>query len=233
MGLPFAGPVPKSQAAVAWGWAEAAGCGPEQGLRGPGASAMSRHSIFVGTVVFGLACAQVQAEEAAATIGISARVNSFAEWCEGETPASVTTAAGGRSLRIAKALTLFANTDVSLTLAPQLNGGVLTAGDGDTLHTSVALTGDGELADRPEHGGTGKLYRVRHVPGRGAYALTLDVRASLPAGRVVQTARSATSIRPAGQNTQRIDAIFEVNASEKGPLESKAYRCGFSITVSW
>jgi len=142
-------------------------------------------------------------------------------------------------LRIAKTLTLFANTDVSLTLAPHVNssfvpaglrrtdGGVLTADDGETLQTTATLTGDVEPAP------VGSVHHLRHLPGRGAYDVTLDVRATLPAGMVMQSAKCATSVQRAGRNAQRIDATFEVNASPQDSLESTAYRCGFGITVSW
>ena len=194
---------------------------------------MWRHTIFIAAVVLDLACSSAQAGEAAVTVGISARVNRFAEWCVSKAPTSVAAVMGGGSLRIAKRLTLFANTDVSLTLAPHVNNGILTAADGEALQMAATLTGDVELAECRERADVGNVYRVRHVPGHGVYAVTLDVRASVPAGTVMQAAKCATSIRPAGQNTQRIDVIFEVNASGQGPLESKAYRCGFSITASW
>ena len=194
---------------------------------------MWRRTIFVAAVVLDLACPQVRAGDATATIGISARVNRFAEWSLSEAPSSVTTAIRGGSLRIAKRATLFANADVSLTLVPHGNDGILSCADGDVLETVCKLTGDVELAHRPEHGGTGNLYRVRHIPGRGAYAVTLDVHASVPAQTVIEAAGCATSIRTVEQNPQRIDAIFEVNASGQDPPESKAYRCGFTITASW
>ena len=188
---------------------------------------MSRYTLFIAASVLGLACSWAEAGKATATVGISARVDAFAEWRAGETPTSVTTATGGRSLRIAKTLTLFANTDVSLTLAPHVNGGVLTADDGETLQTTATLTGDVEPAP------VGSVHRLRHLPGRGAYDVTLDVRATLPAGMVMQSAKCATSVQRAGRNAQRIDATFEVNASPQDSLESTAYRCGFGITVSW
>ena len=213
--------------------ADRLGAKRNRAFEAPGANTVWRRIIFIAAVVLGLACPQVQAGEATATIGISARVNRTAEWSVSEAPISVTTYDGGRSLLIAKTLTLLANTDVSLTLAPQLNGGVLTATDGDALQTAATLTGDVELAETRQHANVANIYRVRHIPGRGVYSVTLDVRASVPAGTVMQSPRCTTRIQPAGQNTQRIDAIFEVNASGQDPFESKAYRCGFSITASW
>ena len=194
---------------------------------------MWRYTIFIAVVVLDLACSSAQAGEAAMTVGISARVNRFAEWCVSDTPTSVATTVRGRSLHIAKTLTLLANTDVMLTLAPQLNGGVLTTTDGDTLQTAATLTGDVGLAEYREYPDVVNVYRVRHIPGRSVYAVTLNVSASVPEGTVMQAATCDTSIGAPGQNTQRIDAIFEVNVLEQSPLESKAYRCGFSITVSW
>ena len=95
---------------------------------------MSRYTLFIAAAVLALACSWAEAGKATATVGISARVDAFAEWRAGETRAAVTTATGGRSVRIAKTLTLFANTDVTLTLAPHLNAGVLTAADGGYAH---------------------------------------------------------------------------------------------------
>ena len=194
---------------------------------------MSRHTLFIATAVLGLACSWAEAGKATATVGISARVDAFAEWRAGETPTSVTTATGGRSVRIAKTLTLFANTDVTVTLAPHLNVGVLTADNREALQTAATLTGDVEPAERREHAPLGSVHRLRHLPGRRAYDVTLDVRATLPAGMVVQSTTCATSVQRAGRNSQRVDAAFEVNASGQDSPAPKAYRCGFSITVSW
>ena len=194
---------------------------------------MSRYTLFIAAAVLGLACSWAEAGKATATVGISARVDAFAEWRAGETPAAVTTTTGGRSVRIAKTLTLFANTDVTVTLAPHLNAGVLTADNREALQTAATLTGDVAPAGPREHAPVGSTYRVRQVPGRGAYDVTLDVRATLPAGMVVQSATCATSVQRAGRNSQRVDAILEVNASAQDSLESAAYRCGFGITVSW
>ena len=188
---------------------------------------MSRYTLFIGAAVLALAYSWAEAGQATARVSISARVDGFAEWCAGETPTVVTTATGGRSVRIAKTLTLFANTEVTLTLTPHVNAGVLTADEGGALQTAATLTGDVEPAP------VGNVYRVHHVPGRGAYDITLDVGATLPAGMVMQSAKCATSMQRAGQNSQRVDATFEVNASAQDSLESTAYRCGFSITASW
>lgn len=186
-----------------------------------------RHTILIAAAVLGLVCWGVQAGQATVTLGIVARVDPFAEWRVSEDPTSLTTVTDGRSLHIAKTLTLFANTDVSLTLAPHVNGGVLTADDGQTLQTAGSLTVDVE----PD--GVGSVYRIRHVPGRGAYEVTLNVRATLPAGTAIHSAACTTSVHRAGQNCEQVDATFEVNASGQDSPALKPYRCGFSITVSW
>ncbi len=218
---------------VLGGWVEPVGgprrarCESEQGLRGPEPSVIVRHTILIAAAVLGLVCWGVQAGQATATIGISARVDPFAEWAVSEAPTSLTTITEGQSLHIAKTLTLFANTDVSLTLAPHVNGGALTADDGEALQTVGSLTGDVASAD------VGNVYRIRHVPGRGAYEVVLDVRATLPAGMAIHSATSTTSVQHAGQNHQQADATFEVNASAQDSPALKTYRCGYSITVSW
>ena len=194
---------------------------------------MSRHVILIGTLAMSFVCSQAQAGEATATVSISARVNPFAEWCVSESPTLATTSIGGRSVRIEQTLKLFANTDVSLTLAPDVNDGILTCPNGDVLETVSKLTGDVELADRPEHGGTENFYRIRHIPGRGACDVTLDVRATLPARMTIQSAKCTASIQRAGPNPQRVDVTFEISASTPDLEQTKTYRCGLSVTIAW
>lgn len=194
---------------------------------------MPTRTISIAAVVLGAACSCAQAGRATATVAVSARVDSFAEWSVSEFPTSVSTLSSGRSLRIAKTLTLLANTDVSLTVAPDATGGALTAADGNTLQTACTLSGDVELTERRNHTGAGNVYRVRHVPGRGAYDVTLDLRVMLPAGVTVQSAKCTISIRHAGRAHERVDATFEVNTSAQDSSETTAYCGGFSITATW
>ena len=41
---------------------------------------MSRYTLFIAAAVLGLACSWAEAGKATATVGISARVDAFAEW---------------------------------------------------------------------------------------------------------------------------------------------------------
>jgi len=122
---------------------------------------------------------------------------------------------------------------VSLTLAPDVNDGILTCPNGDVLETVCKLTGDVELADRPEHGGTENFYRIRHIPGRGACDVTLDVRATSPARMTIQSAECTASIQRAGPNPQRVDVTFEISAATPDSEQTKTYRCGLSVTIAW
>ena len=197
---------------------------------------MWRRAVLIAAAVLGLAHSWARAGETAATVGISARVDPFAEWCASETPAPVVTAGEGRSLRIEKTLRLFANTDVTLTLSPRVNRGILTASGGQTLATAAGLTGDVELADTRAHGGMGGVYRVRHVPGRGAYDVTLDVRATLAPAVTARSAKATSRTQGAGEGSKRVDTIVEVSASAPDAPDAPGpttYRCGFSITASW
>ena len=194
---------------------------------------MWRHAIVIGMLVLPLTCSWSQAGEATVSVTVSARVNSFAEWSVSEAPASVTTAANGHSLHIEQPLTLFANTDVTLTLTPGVNGGVLTAANGEVLQTTCTLAGDVVSAIPAKHAGVGNVYRVRHLPGRGAYQVVLELRAAASPIIAIHSGKCTTSIRRAGHKYQRADAMFEVIATGEDLPVAKTYRGGYSITVSW
>ena len=128
---------------------------------------------------------------------------------------------------------LLANTDVSLTVAPDATRGVLTAAEGESLPTAYTLAGDAELVEPRAHAGAADVYRLRHVPGRGAYGVTLCVDARLPAGAALQSAQCTARIQGTARGSRRIDATFEVNTSSQDSPETAPYRCGFSITAAW
>jgi len=183
--------------------------------------------IVVWAIFLGLACSCARAGQAAITVDISARVDSFAEWCVDETSASVTTDVVGRSLCIAKTLKLYANTDATLTLAPGANEGILTADDGEVLQTATVLTGD--LAPV----GPGETCYIRHVPGCGVYKVTISVQASLPEGATIRSAEAACNIQPRHSSRQRATVLFQVNTSGPDSQQAKAYRCGVILTAVW
>jgi len=198
-----------------------------------GGGAVPTRAICIAAVVLGAACSCARAGRAAATVAVSARVDSFAEWSASEFTTSVSTFSSGRSLRIAKTLTLLANTDVSLTVTPDVAGGVLTAANGEHLPTAHTLTGDVEPLEPRAHPGAADVYRLGHVPGRGAYEVTLCVDARLPAGESLRSARCTAGVRNIPRGSRRIDAAFEVHTSAHDSRETTAYHCGFSITATW
>jgi len=132
-----------------------------------------------------------------ATVGMTATVDSFAEWsvaaptiAVGDWTGSVdgTSINGaGEDLTVTKALTLYANATVTLTQAGTTNSGILTEPtNSDTLTTSYQIQGDVGTPDSAykaagsETGqffNTSNTYTVTHTPGDGSYAINLLVKA--------------------------------------------------------
>jgi len=129
-----------------------------------------------------------------ATVGMTATVDQFAEW----SAATYTIAAGdwagsvsgttinkvGESLTVTKALTLYANKNVTLSAAGATNSGIATNG-AETLTTSYMITGDVGTPDGAykaagagdgEFFSAGNTYLVTHISGDGSYTITLGVK---------------------------------------------------------
>jgi len=137
----------------------------------------------------------------AAAVAITATVDSFAEWSEGSpTIASGdwTGSAGGTTisevgeyLTVTKALTLYANANVTLTAAGTTNSGIATNGT-ETLTTSYQIQGDVGTPDsayKAAGSGAGEFfeasntYTVTHSSADGSYAINLLVKVESEAGR--------------------------------------------------
>ena len=126
-----------------------------------------------------------------AVVSITATVDAFAEWSDatptiatGDWTGSVdgaTISQVGEDLTVTKALTLYANADVTLTAAGTANSGIATLG-ADTLTTSYQIQGDVTVPDGAykaagagagEFFNAGNTYTVTHVSGDGSYAINL------------------------------------------------------------
>ena len=139
------------------------------------------------------------AGEAAASVTITAAVDSFAEWAVAapaiaadawDDDATITSV--DQAITATLALTLYAN--VATTLTPSSTGtGILTYGT-ETLSTSYMITGDvtdfdtGYLAAGTASGqffatSPANTYTVAHTPGDGSHAINLLVKAVSPADR--------------------------------------------------
>jgi len=154
-----------------------------------------RKLVVMTAVVCSAVAATAFAGTDVATIGMTATVDSFAEWSE----ASPTIAAGnwtgsaggttvnevGEDLTVTKALTLYANSTVTLTQAGTTNSGILTSATSDTLTTSYQIQGDVGTPDSAyKAAGTAEgeffyasnTYSVTHTNGDGSYAINLLVK---------------------------------------------------------
>jgi len=130
-------------------------------------------------------------------VSMTATVDSFAEWedaapviASGNWTGSVdgtTINQAGEDLTVTKAMTLYANANVTLTQAGTTNAGILTEpGNSDTLTTSYQIQGDVDVPDgayKAAGSGAGEFfeasntYSVTHTPGDGSYAINLLVKA--------------------------------------------------------
>lgn len=132
-----------------------------------------------------------------AVISMTATVDSFAEWADpapviasGDWTGSVDGATinqAGEDLTVTKAMTLYANANVTLSQTAGANSGILTTGAAaDTLTTSYQIQGDVDVPDaayKAAGAGAGEFfsaantYTVTHVSGDGSYAINLLVLA--------------------------------------------------------
>jgi hypothetical protein len=129
-----------------------------------------------------------------AVVSMTATVDSFGAWSDatptiasGDWTGSVngtTISQVGEDLTVTKALTLYANTNVTLSAAGTANSGIATNGS-DTLTTSYKITGDVGTPDAAwkaagsgagEFFNAGNTYSVTHVSGDGSYAINLLVQ---------------------------------------------------------
>jgi len=130
-------------------------------------------------------------------VSMTATVDSFGEWEDAapviaagdwtSTGAGSTISAAGEDLTVTKAMTLYANANMTLTQAGTANAGILTEpGNSDTLITSYQIQGDVDVPDAAykaagagvgEFFNAGNTYTVTHVPGDGSYAIDLLVKA--------------------------------------------------------
>lgn len=129
-----------------------------------------------------------------AAVGITATVDGFAEWSDpsptiatGDWTGSVdgtTITQVGEDLTVTKALTLYANANVTLTAAGTVSSGIATNGL-ETLTTSYQIQGDVTVPDAAYKAagiGVGEFfnasnsYSVTHVSGDGSYAINLLVQ---------------------------------------------------------
>lgn len=149
-------------------------------------------------VCFGLAGTALALTDDA-VVDMTATVDSFAEWSD----ATPTVAAGdwtstgsgstisgvGEDLTVTKALTLYANDDVTLSQTAGTNSGILTTGAAaDTLTTTYQIQGDVGTPDAAyKAAGTGvgppleffaatNTYTVTHASGDGSYGINLLVK---------------------------------------------------------
>jgi len=147
-----------------------------------------------------------------ATVSLTATVAEFAEWSS----ASYTIAAGdwtgsasgttidqvGESLTVTKALTLYANKDVTVSAAAGTNSGIATNGT-ETLTTSYKVTGDVGIPDgayKAAAAGVGEFfnasntYSVTHTAGDGSYTINLGVQLESESGRAENAGDYTASI---------------------------------------
>ena len=146
-------------------------------------------------VCFGLAGSALAGTDVA-TVGMTATVDSFAEWSVAaptiaagdwtSTGAGSTISGVGEDLTVTKALTLYANSTVTLSQAAGTNSGILTTGAAaDTLTTTYQIQGDVTVPDaayKVAGAGVGEFfaaantYTVTHVSGDGSYGINLLVK---------------------------------------------------------
>jgi hypothetical protein len=128
---------------------------------------------------------------------ISATVEKFAEWADAgpvivqsDWPAINKV---NQSRTVSKPLTLYTNTDATITAQAGANGGILTRG-GQSLTTAYKLTGkltnpDSIFKSAGSNSGqffsSNNIYNVSHEPGVGTYPLNLDVQMTSPADEAV------------------------------------------------
>lgn len=162
---------------------------------------MLKRMIAAAVVSALLAAAPAIAGTNDTVVSLTATVSSFAEWSS----ATYTIASGdwtgsedgttisqvGESLTVTKALTLYANANVTLSAAGTDNGGIATNG-AETLTTSYMITGDVGTPDgayKAAGSGGGQFfeatntYTVTHVAGDGSYAINLGAKVESEAGR--------------------------------------------------
>lgn len=141
------------------------------------------------------------------TISIQVQVSSFAEWNDRnpilfdlDTAAAPT---GGQPPVLSKSLVLYANADTQITAIPVLHNGVLSDGS-RTLPTAYQLTGplanpDADFKPSQAFFSPSNSYKllVRSGTnaGKGAYPITLNVRASdLPNADIVDASHYTCSL---------------------------------------
>ena len=83
-------------------------------------------------------------------------------------------------------MTLYANTNSTISVRPALNNGVLTkTGGTQMLETSYRVTGDVTAPDMSfkqawQFFSGGNVYTVNHVQGTGAYHINVEVQMASP-----------------------------------------------------
>jgi hypothetical protein len=140
--------------------------------------------------------ATLWAGSVATTITLTGTVDQFAEWDSAtQTIAAVDWSghitAVNQSQTVSKGFVLYANDDVVLEPTAGASSGILTSGT-ETLTTEYQLRGDLTVPDaayKAAGAGGGQFfaaandYAITHVPGDGAYAVTLMARMTSPAAR--------------------------------------------------
>lgn len=159
-------------------------------------------------VLFGLAAGATDD----CVVSITGTVEPFAEWSD----AAPTIAAGdftgsvdgttisqvGEVLETTKALTLYANANITITAAGTANSGIATNGI-ETLTTKYKITGNVTVPDAAwktagsgvgEFFNAGNSYSLTHVSGDGSYAINLGVRLESPAARAADAGNYTCSV---------------------------------------
>jgi len=126
---------------------------------------------------------------ATTTITVNAQVAEFTEWADASPVIFAADWPGPidkvrQKQTVAKQIVLYTNTNTMITAKPGLNNGVLTQGS-QTLDTAYRLGGAVVAPDRGfkpagEFFGPQNVYPLAHVPGTGAYVITLEVQMSSP-----------------------------------------------------
>jgi len=132
-----------------------------------------------------------------AVVGMTATVDGFGEWADatptiatGDWTGSIdgtTVSQAGEDLTVSKALTLYANTTITISAAGTANSGIATHGTtSDTLTTSYKLTGSDittpDASWKAAGSGAGEFfeasntYEVTHTNGDGSYTVNLEVQ---------------------------------------------------------
>ncbi len=174
--------------------------------------------MFVAALVAFAAVAWAGTDDA--TVDMTATVDTYAEWSD----ASPSIAAGdwtgsvdgttinyvGEDLTVTKALSMYANADITLSAVGGTNSGIATTGASvDTLTTSYQMQGDVTVPDSAyKLAGTGageffnasNTYTVTHTPGDGSYAINL---------------------------------LVQLESDDAASNESGNYTCDLVITASW